>query len=126
MQPTVPIRKNKTIKKLILKLRKNKKYDSAASVCSVGASHPFRMKVFRGKFLKNFINLKKENMKPRQDLPKVYIRSGSLYMIRREALLKYNSMVGKKVYGIVLTGHEATNIDTLDDLNYLKMKLKNA
>ncbi len=25
-----------------------------------------------------------------------------------------------------ISGYEATNIDTLDDLNYLKMKLKNA
>ena len=90
----------------------------------VGANHPFRMKIYNKGYLKNFMNFKNENMKPRQSLPKVYIRSGSIYLIRRDTFLKYNSLVGKKTYGIELLDKESINIDTKQDLDFLKYKLK--
>ena len=39
-------------------------------------------------------------MKPRQKLPKVFFRSGSIYMIKRRSMINLNSMVGQKVYGL--------------------------
>ena len=48
------------------------------------------------------MHFKNENMQPRQKLPKIYIRSGSFYLIKRDAFFKYNSLVGKKCKGIIL------------------------
>ena len=121
MQPTCPFRDPK---KIILSLKKIKSglYDSAVSVVEVKTDHPLRMKVFKSKYLKNFIKKKKENTKPRQTLNKIFIRSGSIYLFNRDVLMKRNSVVGKKCYGLILRDKEATNIDTQDQLNYLKFK----
>ena len=51
------------------------------------------------------MNFKSENMKPRQFLPKVYIRSGSFYLITKKAFYKYKSLVGKRCIGIKLNGN---------------------
>ena len=55
-------------------------------------------------------------MKPRQLLKKIYIRSGSFYLIKREVLLKKKTFVGDKCKGIITKGKEAINIDTYLDL----------
>ncbi len=123
LQPTCPIRDINKISKSF-KILKNNKYDSLVSVTNVNAYHPLRMKKFKNNYLINYLNTKKENMKPRQDLPKVYIRSGSIYLIKREAFFKYKSLVGKRCYGMILEGAESINIDTIDDLILFKHKIK--
>ena len=82
------------------------------------------MKKFRNNYLINYLNTKSENMKPRQDLSKVYIRSGSIYLIKRNAFFRYKSLVGKRCYGMILEGAESINIDTIDDIILLKHKIK--
>jgi len=123
LQPTCPIRKKNTVIKAT-KFLNRKEYDSVISVSEVGSYHPYRMKIFQKRHLKNFMKFKGENMQPRQKLPKVYIRSGSFYLIKRDIFLKYNSLVGKKCKGIILKGLETINIDSIEDLEYLKLKLK--
>ena len=63
-------------------------------------------------------------MAARQKLPKIFIRSGSFYIIKRDSFLKENSLVGKKCKGLVLKGLETTNIDQKVDLEYLRLNLK--
>ena len=123
LQPTCPIRKVSTIKKAMNYLNKNS-FDSVVSVCDVGPNHPYRMKIFKGNYIKNFMGFKKENMAARQKLPKIFIRSGSFYIIKRDSFLKENSLVGKKCKGLVLKGLETTNIDQKVDLEYLRLNLK--
>lgn len=123
LQPTCPIRKENSLKKAIKSLNRNL-FDSVVSVSEVGPHHPYRMKIFKNKYLKNFMHFKNENMQPRQKLPKIYIRSGSFYLIKRDAFLKYNSLVGRKCKGIILKGLESLNIDKKEDLDYLKLKIK--
>ena len=123
LQPTCPIRKVSTIKKAMNYLNK-KSFDSVVSVCDVGPNHPYRMKIFKGNYIKNFMSFKKENMTARQKLPKIFIRSGSFYIIKRDSFLKENSLVGKKCKGLVLKGLETTNIDQKVDLEYLRLNLK--
>ena len=123
LQPTCPIRKENSLKKAIKYLNRNL-FDSVVSVSEVGPHHPYRMKIFKNKYLKNFMHFKNENMQPRQKLPKIYIRSGSFYLIKRDAFLKYNSLVGRKCKGIILKGLESLNIDKKEDLDYLKLKIK--
>lgn len=66
------------------------------------------------------MKFKTENMMPRQILPKIYIRSGSFYIIERKCFLKNNSLVGNKCYGYIIKGLETTNIDTKKDLEFFK------
>ena len=123
LQVTCPFRDVKKIKFALKKIN-SKLYDSVISVNLLETSHPLRMKVFKSKYLVNLIKQKKENMIPRQSLPKIYLRSGSIYLFERDVLMKSNSIVGKKCYGMILRGKETINIDTKDQLNYLKFKFK--
>ena len=119
LQPTCPFRDLKDLKLAIKKIY-SKKYDSVVSVKDVNEHHPLRMKVIKKGYLINYSNTKKENFVPRQYLPKVYIRSGSIYLLKRDVLLKYKSLVGNKCFGLVLDGKQALNIDTNSDLIYFK------
>ena len=83
----------------ISKIIEKKNFDSVVSITDVNASHPYRMKVIRKGYLKDFMKFKSENMIPRQKLPKIYIRSGSFYIIKRDVFFKKRSLVGNKTYG---------------------------
>ena len=123
LQPTTPIRNVNLLRKIIRLIKNDKKIDSVISVKDVGGNHPLRMKIFKSGLLKNYSGKKKEDMRPRQKLPKVFIRSGSFYLISRSSFIKYKSLVGKNCYGIILRGLESTNIDNILDLKYLEMKI---
>lgn len=119
LQPTCPVRDYKKILSGI-KILKKKKYNSVLSIADVGGNHPYRMKILKKNFCYNFMKFKTENMMPRQILPKIYIRSGSFYIIERKCFLKNNSLVGNKCYGYIIKGLETTNIDTKKDLEFFK------
>lgn len=123
LQPTVPFRKIQHVK-ICLKKIKTGKYDSAISIKDVEGNHPLRMKIQTKGHVKNYSKEKKENMIPRQKLPKVFLRSGSIYMIKRKSMLKFNSMVGKKTYGFEQFGKYCINIDTKLDLFMARNKNK--
>ena len=122
LQPTCPIRDYKKILKAF-KLIKNKNIDTVISISDVNANHPYRMKIIKKGLLRNFMNFKKENMAPRQKLPKIFIRSGSIYLISVKSFLKYDSLVGNNCCGIELFGDETINIDTKNDLEFFKYKI---
>ena len=116
LQPTVPFRKKKDLIKAFDYI-KEKKVDSVVSLNSVGGFHPFRMKKINKKnYVLNFIVSKTENMEPIQKLPKIYLRSGSIYLIKRNAFLKYKNLLGRKVRPIIVKGKYAINIDDEKDL----------
>ena len=123
LQPTTPVRNIILLKKMLRLIKKKKNIDSIVSVKDVGGFHPLRMKIFKNGLLKNYSGKEIEDMRPRQKLPKVYIRSGSFYLITRDAFKKFNSLVGRNCYGVVLEGLESTNIDNILDLKYLEMKI---
>tara|TARA_B100000965_G_scaffold392832_1_gene402865 strand:- start:1434 stop:2135 length:702 start_codon:yes stop_codon:yes gene_type:complete len=117
LQPTTPIRSLKDIENALKLIKnKNKKYDSIVSIKNVDGNHPLRMKTIKSGYLKNYINQNIENMIPRQKLPKVYIRSGSFYLIKKNKFLKYKSLVGKKTGYIILKNIYSLNIDGIEDL----------
>tara|TARA_B100000927_G_C16439348_1_gene459076 strand:+ start:456 stop:1145 length:690 start_codon:yes stop_codon:yes gene_type:complete len=123
LQPTYPFRKKTHLIKA-LRVIKNNNYDTVVSVYPVGANHPKRMKKFKGKYLINYDNSKKENMLPRQSLDKAYIRSGSIYLIKRKSFEKYKSLVGRKVFGLI-DDTDGINIDSFDDLKKARSYIKN-
>ena len=115
LQPTSPFRKIKDFNKAYDLLVK-KKYDSIVTITDVN-EHPLRMKVFNKKnLLVNYSKIRKESLTPRQKLSKVYIRAGSMYFINVNSLLKNNSLVGKKVFGIKVKEKYSLNIDSKKDI----------
>lgn len=116
LQPTCPFRSREKITKALRIIKNNKKYDSVLSISDVGANHPERMKIIKNNKLINYTKKKYENLKPRQSLQKVYIRSGSIYLIKRKSFFKYKSFVGQNCYGLILTAKESINIDDKKDL----------
>jgi CMP-N,N'-diacetyllegionaminic acid synthase len=125
LQPTSPIRDHRKIIKAIMIIKKKKFINSVISIKDVDANHPARMKILRkDNTVVNFLKNKKENMQPRQNLKKIYIRSGSFYLIKVNKMLKENSLVSNKCYGIVVKDLEASNIDNIQDFKILDMNLK--
>ena len=125
LQPTCPIRKINHLNKIIKNVKSKKNnYNCGISLQRVNSSHPLRMKIIKNGYVKNFIPSDKEDMRPRQKLPPVYIRSGSYYFINKKTMLRKNSLVGDKCFGYILDDLYATNIDNIDDLNLLRLKIK--
>ena len=114
LQPTVPFRRIKDYKKSLTMIY-DKNCDSVVSLNSVGGYHPERMKIVRNGYAKNYSKKINENMKPIQSLDKIYLRSGSIYLIKRKAFFKYKNMLGRKVKPIIVSGKYSINIDNRDD-----------
>ncbi|MDC1016409.1 acylneuraminate cytidylyltransferase family protein [Planktomarina temperata] len=115
LQPTCPFRSDKQIADAIKIYDSSSAIDSVVSVCSVDGNHPFRMKRIEGGSLVNFIDQGFEDMRPRQALPKVYIRSGSIYLSSVANILASNSLVSGNVVPVVERDEFCINIDTSID-----------
>lgn len=115
LQPTCPLRTADDIDYAVARFR-NSDFDSLISVTDVGAIHPFRMKriVYDGQVV-NYIDQGFEDMRPRQQLPLVYIRCGSIYVTAIELVTRSRTLVGGKVGYVITPSDRAINIDTLDD-----------
>lgn len=116
LQPTTPLRTADDIDRGISMLLQTRA-DSVVSVVDVGGNHPFRMKrlLADGRLI-NYIDQGFEDMRPRQELPPVYIRSGALYISRRDVVMEQDTMVGADCRGLVIPPERAMNIDTVSDL----------
>ena len=115
LQPTTPMRTAGTIDAAISQLL-NSDCDSVVSVVDVGANHPYRM--YKLEHKNTLVNLLKNDdpMMPRQQLPRVYIRSGDIYVTRRECLMQKRSLIGVASKAIVINPEDTVNIDTFEDL----------
>ena len=116
LQPTCPLRTAGDIDDGIRKLV-DTGCDSVVSVVQVGAHHPLRMKrIIDGDVLVNYVEQDFENMKPRQELPPVFIREGSLYIARRHLVMDHGTLVGGNVRALVISPERTVNIDEPWDL----------
>ena len=125
LQPTSPLRTKQHIDKSI-QLFFSKDCDSLVSIVSVGAHHPLRMKTLIGDRLINYVEQGFWNMKPRQSLPDVYIRNGSIYLIKRDVFLHSKQLIGKRCLGFPMKELDSINIDSPVDLKIADLILKNA
>lgn len=126
LQPTSPLRSAHDIDSGI-QLLLDTGADSVISVVDVGGHHPFRMKRVVGQnILINYIDQGFEDMRPRQELPPVYIRSGALYIVRRSILADQQTFVGRDCRAYVMPEHRAINIDTRMDLILAEQLLRQA
>ena len=115
LQPTTPMRTAATIDAAIRQLS-NSDCDSVVSVVDVGANHPYRMYKLDDKNTLVDLLANDDPMMPRQRLPKVYIRSGDIYVTRRECLMQKRSLIGGTSKAIVIKPEDTVNIDTVEDL----------
>lgn len=124
LQPTSPFRKVKHIDESI-KLIINKNADSLVSVVNVDGYHPYRMKKFSEDYVLNYIDQGFEDMRPRQSLPKVFIRNGAIYIVKCEYFKKNKNLVGQKCLGYEMDLKESVNIDNEIDLLVSKTIMEN-
>jgi len=117
-QPTSPFRDIKEICNAINNLIYEKKWKSVVSLSDVNSLHPFRMKRLTSEMeCIDFIDQGFEDMRPRQSLTKVYIRSGNFYITYIENLIKNNTFLPKPTKGIVHKDINCSiNIDNIYDL----------
>ena len=115
LQPTCPLRTAAHIDTAIDMLL-SENCDSVVSVLEVSNTHPFRMKRLVGNRLINYIDQGFEDMRPRQVLPKVYLRNGAIYLNRRQSLIDTQALVGDHCLGMVMDEEESVNIDGRLDL----------
>ena len=125
LQPTTPLRIGSDIDAGI-DLLFNSGADSVISVVAVSSHHPFRMKqILEDGRLVNFIDQGFEDMRPRQDLPPVYIRNGALYITRRDVLVNENNVTGKDCRAYEMPEDRSVNIDSESDIILAEYYLKN-
>jgi CMP-N-acetylneuraminic acid synthetase len=124
LQPTNPLRLPEDIDGSIELLEKSGA-DSVISFVDVGEKHPARMKfvgpdgrVSSPPFAEEFEGQR------RQELPKIYLREGSIYLTRRAVLMEQNSVHGRDCRAWLIPQHRACNIDIPFDLFLAEQMLK--
>lgn len=116
LQPTSPFKRASDINQA-LKLLKETSCDSVISVVDVEGYHPARMKFLQdGKLIDPPFCEAYENQ-PRQELTKMYIRNGAIYLTRRSILLQ-ESFKGNDCRALIMEATRSVNIDTELDFRY--------
>jgi CMP-N-acetylneuraminic acid synthetase len=125
LQPTNPLRRSDDIDRSIDIMEKTG-CDSVISFVDVGEKHPARMKYIAedGRVVDPPFAEETEG-KRRQDLPKIYLREGSIYLTRRDVIMTQNSFKGGDCRAIIIPQERACNIDTPMDLLLAELLLKN-
>jgi CMP-N-acetylneuraminic acid synthetase len=124
LQPTNPLRRVEDIDGSIELLARTGA-DSIISFSDVGERHPARMKwidaegrVSDPPFAEEFEG------KPRQQLSKLYLRDGSIYLTRRSILMERNSLKGSDCRAWIIPEERSRNIDSPLDLLIVEQILR--
>jgi len=123
LQPTSPLWETKDLVSC-LNILSSSNFNSVVAVTEVD-THPFRMKrITSGGNLINYIDQGFEDMRPRQVLPKVYRRAGSIYASKRDVIVNKGTLVDENCYGYLVSRESAVDIDTKVDLLTVKSLLE--
>jgi CMP-N-acetylneuraminic acid synthetase len=124
LQPTNPLRLSKDIDGAI-ELLEQTGADSVISFVDVGEKHPARMKLISpdGRVINPPFAEQFEGQR-RQDLPKLYLREGSIYLTRRSVLMEQNTLKGRDCRAWIIPQERACNIDTPFDLFLAEQMLR--
>jgi CMP-N,N'-diacetyllegionaminic acid synthase len=124
LQPTSPLRIIQHLEEAINLLERNNHANSVISVAQMGDTHPARMYEVSNSFLKP---LQSEHEKSRrQDLPQVYIRNGSIYLARKEMVLRNNDIMVKPTVPLIMSNEFYLNIDEPRDLYLARYMMEGA
>lgn len=114
LQPTCPFRDVEMINQCLDLLESNPS-STVISVVDCDAHHPLRMKrIVDGKLI-NYIDTGHEDMRPRQELPKAYIRSGSIYAASLKQINKNNGFGSNMQIPMIEDLNKTINIDSPRD-----------
>ena len=72
-------------------------------------------RLIQDQILVNYIDQGFEDMRPRQDLPPVYIRNGSIYMSPASLIRDKGPLVTDQCYGYIMDNLYSVNIDNIED-----------
>lgn len=124
LQPTNPLRTPEDIDGSIALLERTGA-DSVISFAAVGERHPARMKIVdaEGRVIEPPFAEPFEGM-PRQQLPPLYLRDGSVYLTRRDVLMNQGSLKGKDCRAWIIPEERAWNIDSPFDLFVVEQMMK--
>ena len=122
LQPSAPNRRKGEIDRCLIKII-NSKFDSLISLCNLNSCHPMKMKKIKKKSVKSYIQNALENPN-RQELEELYVPSGNIYIVKRDILIEKKSLIGKKQTYDLIRSNDYVNIDSYDDLEMAKIKLK--
>jgi CMP-N-acetylneuraminic acid synthetase len=116
LQPTTPLRRPEDIDGAIALLEETGS-DAVISFVDVGERHPARMKFLtaEGRVIDPPFAEQFEGQR-RQDLPKMYLREGSIYLTRRAVLMEHHSLQGRDCRAWIVPIERACNIDTPFDV----------
>jgi CMP-N,N'-diacetyllegionaminic acid synthase len=116
LQPTNPLRRVEDIDGAIDLLQQTGA-DSIISFSDVGERHPARMKEIdsEGRVKDPPFAEAVEGL-PRQQLSKLYLRDGSIYLTRRSVLMEQNSLKGADCRAWIMPEERSRNIDSPLDL----------
>jgi CMP-N,N'-diacetyllegionaminic acid synthase len=124
LQPTNPLRRPEDIDGAI-DLLEQTGADSVISFVDIGEKHPARMKfitpdgwVVDPPFSEQFEGQR------RQELTKLYLREGSIYLTRTPILMEQNSLQGRDCRAWIIPQERACNIDTPFDLFLAEQMLR--
>ena len=109
LQPTCPLRSLMISKNRESIFCKSKKVSCKCK--NVDGYHPLRMKKIEGDNLVNYIDQGFEDMRPRQQLPDVYIRNGSIYLTPINEIKLNNSLVTNPSTPFIMSEKHSVNID---------------
>jgi len=123
LQPTNPFRSVQDIKRSVMEIVKTNS-DSVIGVIRVESNHPILMKKIVNGFLVPYMIPENEGTPRQKYRPYAYKRSGSVYLTKRDVLIKTNSIWGKKIRPLIVSKESALNIDDEIDLEMVKAVFK--
>lgn len=109
LQPTSPLRNAEDIDAAI-KLYLDNDCDSVISVCEPDHS-PFWCFTFNGEYLQPLFDEKYDNTR-RQDLPRVFMPNGAIYVSSPESIRRLKGFIGNKVIPYCMQPERSIDIDT--------------
>ncbi len=122
LQPTSPLRLPQDITNTIKFFKEDKDLEGVISVVSVGDNHPARMYSLDDAQHMNS-NDKSLEYTRRQDLPKLYIRNGSIYAVTTKVFREQKTLMPEHKKAYVMDSKWAVNIDEERDLDILEVVL---
>jgi CMP-N,N'-diacetyllegionaminic acid synthase len=124
LQPTNPLRLSSDIDGAI-SLLASAECDSVISFSDVGERHPARMKMLGpgGRVIDPPFSESFEGQR-RQELSKLYLRDGAVYLTKQRVLMEDNSIKGSDCRAWVIPAQRSLNIDVPFDLQLLEWYLQ--
>lgn len=123
LQPTSPLRKATDIDQCI-EIMQNKDVEAVVSLKEV-SEIPYWMQVINEEgFIRDLFEEGKQFSR-RQDVPKIYMPNGAIYLIKAETLLEKNTFSPEKSLGYIMPKDRAIDIDDETDFMIAEFLMKN-